>query len=151
MRIFRYPLEIVDYQQLQPVWPGRILAVGAHMYDDNGLEIPLDSPERGIDLWATAADPHDRNVARDNGLRTLAPVLGVWIVGTGNVFPDGIRNHDALFHGTVDMRPHLGVWHVWTAVVGHEPETPQPLGEVDSIGGLVEKMKTRHADRGAGA
>lgn len=148
MRIFRYPLEIVDYQQLQPVWPGRILSVAPARVDP----LTIGSVHnQGIDLWATAADEHEiRGKVDRYGQPPAPPVLGVWIVGTGHPIPGDIAKHDALFHGTCVMANDL-VWHVWTAVVGIAPETPQPLGEVDSIGGLVEKMKTRHADRGAGA
>lgn len=148
MRIVRYALEIVDYQQLQPLWPGRVLSVGAHCYerepgryDDDPpggywRELPRD--EYSIDIWCT--DNEDKRPTNQ-----LAPVLGVWIVGTGNPFPQAMLDADAMFHGTVDMRDaSMGAWHVWSAIVGTAANPEHGYGEVSSIDDMVEKIKARH-------
>lgn len=142
MRIVRYTLEILDYQQLQPLWPGRILSVGpCPPYDDTGGEKPLDDPLRfRVDMWAMDND--------DNRGDRLAPVLGVWIVGTGNPLPTADKHFDeALFHGTVDHRPHGGAWHVFTAVVGTAaaPDTETPA--YSSVDDMAAQIRARHAER----
>lgn len=150
MRIVRYTLEILDYQQLQPLWPGRILSVGAcPPYDDTGGEKPLDDPRRyRIDMWAI-----DNDTKRDG---KPVPVLGVWIVGTGQPLPtDDPYFAAAIFHGTVDLRhggpqPHgAGAWHVFTAVVGTAEATGLEPHAYSSVDDMAEQIKARHAARKA--
>lgn len=135
MRIVRYRLEIQDYQQVQPLWPGRVLSVGRHTHAD-GRELPMS--EWGLDMWCVDNDAH-------RGDR-LPPVLGVWIVGTGNPIDENMfLEHDALFHGTVDMRDAgAGAWHVFSAVIG-EAERPQPVERprFGSVDDMVERIKAR--------
>lgn len=139
MRIVRYALEIVDYQQLQPLWPGRVLSVGI------SKEVNMDGVTPMIDMWCT--DNNDKRPASQ-----LPPVLGVWIVGTGNPFPQAMLDADALFHGTVDMRHAgsggFGAWHVWSAIVGTAANPESGFGEVSSIDDMVNKIKARHAKPG---
>lgn len=139
MRIVRYPLEIVDYQQVQPLWPGRILSVGAGTTDDRGRELPIDRYR--IDMWAIDND-------ENRGTR-LPPVLGVWIVGTGNPIDPAMFEADALFHGTVDMRASgAGAWHVFSAVVGRAEEPKlEPPPSYSSVDDMVEKIKARRNAR----
>lgn len=139
MRIVRYPLEIVDYQQLQPLWPGRILSVGATPpFDEHGRERALDDPLRfRVDLWALDNDANRRDAA--------PPILGVWIVGTGNPIDPDMLDADALFHGTVDhRRDGGGAWHVFTAVVG-VAESPEPVERpaYTSVDDMLERIKAR--------
>lgn len=135
MRIVRYPLEIVDYQQVQPLWPGRILSVGAGTTDDRGRELPIDRYR--IDMWAMDNDEH-------RGTR-LPPVLGVWVVGTGNPIDPAMFEADALFHGTVDMRAAgAGAWHVFSAVIGQAEERKiEPPPSYSSVDDMVERIKAR--------
>lgn len=136
MRIVRYELEIVDYQQLQPLWPGNILSVAmTPRKDADGRELPLDVPPT-IDVWAfdnTDNQPED----------TPAPVLGVWIIGTGDPIPQALFDADAIFRGTCVMI-NGRVWHVFTAVIGveYDPRTEgiQASGPAD----YVEQMAARH-------
>lgn len=132
MRIVRYPLEIVDYQQLQPLWPGRILSVGI------GRDVCADGITPTLDMWAVDNDAH-------RGER-LPPVLGVWVVGTGNDIDERMFvEHDALFHGTVDMRyVGHGAWHVFSAVVG-TAAAPEPVErpQYGSVDAMVERIKAR--------
>lgn len=138
MRIVRYRLEITDYQQLQPLWPGHILSLGVCRTDSRGNELPIE--QWGIDMWCI--DNSDQR-----GDKSI-PLLGVWVVGTGNPIPAALTEADAMFHGTVDMRAeHMGAWHVFSAIVGHAPETPAPMGEVESYSDIVDKIKQRHAGR----
>lgn len=155
MRIVRYTLEIVGYQQLQPLWPGRILSVGAcPPYDDKGGEKPLDDPRRyRIDMWAldNSEAPAQANV---NGPR-LPPVLGVWIIGTGEPMPTSDPHFaEAIFHGTVDMRHQgglgragAGAWHVFTAVIGVAEDPRRQPEHYNSVDDMAEQIRARHARR----
>lgn len=140
MRIVRYPLEIQQYQTVQPLWPGSILGVIASPpYDENGCERPLDDPKRyRIDLYCFDNDPN-------RGDR-LPPILGVWIIGTGSPIPQPMFDADALYHGTVDHRPHGGAWHVFSAVVGEAMTTedlaPPAYGSVDE---MAARIRAKHA------
>ncbi|WP_431231508.1 DUF7352 domain-containing protein [Mycolicibacterium psychrotolerans] len=148
MRIVRYPLEIVDFQQVQPLWPGRVLSVGIGV-EQRRREVPADGLHGAhhvydptIDMWCIDNDAN-------RGDR-LAPVLGVWIVGTGNPIDPAMLAADALFHGTVDMRANdAGAWHVFTAVVG-EAERPEPVKrpEYGSVDEMVDEIRARRLGRG---
>lgn len=142
MRIVRYPLEITDYQQVQPLWPGRVLSVGARRYDGKTC-VELPRSEYAIDMWCFDNDEH-------RGPR-LPPVLGVWIVGTGNPIDPAMFDADAMFHGTVDMRDAgMGAWHVFSAVVGEaaEPQIePGVLPKYGSVDEYLEALKARHSGR----
>lgn len=142
MRIVRYELEITDYQQLQPLWPGRILSIapGRTIDPRTGMEIPNAHRNQKIDVWGI--DNSDSpNVA-------AAPVLGVWIIGTGNPMPDGTwpgipaLDPDALFHGTAVMLNGL-VWHVFSAIVGEAPTSPQAI-TARSVDDMAEQIAARH-------
>jgi hypothetical protein len=83
-RVLRYPLNIVDRQDILCGYP--ILSVGVSREDPNGK----------IDMWALALDGADR-------VRTR-----IFITATGHPLPeDGLR-----FIGTV-ITPNQLVWHVW--------------------------------------
>lgn len=142
MRIVRYPLEIVDYQQLQPLWPGRVLSVapGRPELVPGRLDTPRPALPQKIDMWCIDNEDKRRGLP--------APVLGVWIVGTGNPIDPDMFNADALFHGTCVMGDGL-VWHVWTAVVGEAEQVEQPAArpEYGSVDDLLESIKVRHAGR----
>jgi hypothetical protein len=76
-----------------------------------------------------------------------APILGVWIVGTGNPMPPGLLDNDTnCFHGTCVMANGL-VWHVFSTTDGVAEQTPEPLGEVSSIDDMIDHIKARHAHR----
>lgn len=140
MRIVRYPLEIQQYQQVQPLWPGSILGVVASPpYDENGYERPLDDPRRyRIDLYC-----FDNDTNRGD---RLPPILGVWIIGTGNPIPQAMFDADALYHGTVDFRPHGGAWHVFSAVVGlAESSEIEPVPQYGSVDEMAARIRARHA------
>lgn len=96
---------------------------------------------------ATRSSGHTRwNV---NGPR-LPPVLGVWIVGTGNPMPEEMIAADALFHGTCVMENNL-VWHVFSAVVGEAANpTAEPPQAYSTVDDMVEQLKARHAERRGG-
>lgn len=161
MRIVRYPLEIVDYQQLQPLWPGRVLSVapgrpesithrgkpadmvpaGAFPMLDpvTGETVYVSPAEQKIDMWCI--DDNTNRAGRP------PPLLGVWIVGTGYPMPDGLLDNDTgIFHGTCVMANCL-VWHVFSTAEGTAPEADAPLGEVSSVDELVDKIKAKHAHR----
>jgi hypothetical protein len=147
MRIVRYPLEIVDYQQVQPLWPGRILSVapGRREYVPGRADTPRPMREQRIDMWAidNSDAPKQANV---NGPR-LPPVLGVWIVGTGNPIDPAMIEADALFHGTCVMENNL-VWHVFSAVVGQaEDPKREPAPTYSSVDDMVERIKERRRAR----
>jgi hypothetical protein len=142
MRIVRYPLEIIDYQQLQPLWPGRVLSVGI------GRDPSLNGVAPTIDMWCV-----DNDTARGD---RLPPVLGVWVVGTGNDIDPAMFERDAIFHGTVDMRRipridgHLsvgdfGVWHVFTAVIGLAAEPEREGIRAGTVDEMAQKIRDRHA------
>lgn len=137
MRIVRYELAIQQYQQVQPLWPGRVLSVQPRRYD-NGQERMRG--EYGIDLYCF--DNDDQRGDR------LAPILGVWIIGTGKPIPQPMFDADALFHGTVNFNDgaNYGVWHVFSAVVG-EAERPDitPPPAYGSVDDMVERIKSKHA------
>lgn len=142
MRIVRYTLDIVGYQQLQPLWPGRIVSVGATPpYDADGCELPINDRNRyRIDMWAM-----DNDTARGD---RQPPILGVWIVGTGNPIDPAMLEQDAIFHGTVDHRPHGGAWHVFTAVIGTAESVPPPdRVRYSSVDEMADRIKERHRDR----
>lgn len=136
MRIVRYPLEIVEYQQLQPLWPGRVLSVGWGA-DIKTVSFRNTLVEPTIDMWCM-----DNDAARGD---RQPPVLGVWIVRTGNPIPQAMFDADALFHGTVDMRPHLGAWHVFSAVIGIAEAVSTGVGEVSTVDEMVDRIRERHA------
>lgn len=134
MRIVRYELAMQEYQQVQPLWPGHVLSVGKHEYDHRGDELELS--RKAIDMWCI--DNDERRGDR------LPPILGVWIIGTGNPIPPALIEADALFHGTVDMRPYRGAWHVFSAVVGLATGTEPPeRPEYGSVDAMVERIKAR--------
>lgn len=135
MRIVRYELAIQQYQQIQPLWPGRVLSVGARRYDD-GKERPMS--EYGIDLYCFDNDPN-------RGDR-LPPILGVWIIGTGNPIPQPMFDADALFHGTVNLNDaNMGVWHVFSAVVGEAERVDPAAPSYGSVDDMVARIKEKHA------
>lgn len=133
MRIVRYPLDIVDYQQLQPLWPGRVLSVAP------GRDHMDFTARQRIDMWCI-----DDATGRGD---ELPPVLGVWVIGTGNPMPAGLVDDDShAFHGTCVMDNGL-VWHVFTTLEGpaFAPAPPEPAaGSVDE---MIERIKERHAGR----
>lgn len=166
MRIVRYELEIVDYQQVQPLWPGRILAVkpgriglpltpvsaadviGTDYYDGQGGY--WRSPEQKIDMWCV-----DAEVPVDEIPPTQIPVLGVWIVGTGNPMPDEVERSfrhqipaliadpsEPQHQETCVMSDGL-VWHVFTAVVGQVQPIETGYGEVSSVDDIAAKVAER--------
>lgn len=141
MRIVRYPLEIVDYQQVQPLWPGRILSVapGRREYVPGRVDTPRPQREQRIDMWAFDNDDN-------RGDRPL-PVLGVWIVGTGNPIDPAMFEADAMFHGTCVMENNL-VWHVFSAVIKvvDDPK-PEPPPSYSSVDDMVERIKARRNAR----
>jgi hypothetical protein len=141
MRIVRYPLEIVDYQQVQPLWPGRVLSVAPGRLIDpaTGMEIEYAHRDQKIDMWCIDDS--------GNPAAGPTPILGVWIVGTGHPMPPGLLDNDTnCFHGTCVMANGL-VWHVFTTIDGVAEQTPQPLGEVSSIDDMIDHIKARHAHR----
>jgi hypothetical protein len=142
MRIVRYELEIVDFQQLQPLWPGHILSVGAHRYNSDGTELPR--ALYAIDIWCLDDDP---NRPKSGDPDDQPPVLGVWIVGTGNPMPQDLMYNGADFRGTVDMRPHASAWHVFTAIMGHAETIDDTTIAADTPEAAVEAMAQRHRDR----
>ncbi|WAB10180.1 hypothetical protein SEA_GRAVAILLIA_71 [Mycobacterium phage Gravaillia] len=136
MRIVRYPLDVVDYQQVQPLWPGRILSVAPGRVED------AEAYKQHIDMWAVDDDPN-------RGDR-LPPILGVWIVGTGNPIPAALIENDAMFHGTCVMKSGL-VWHVFTAVIGHaENPKAEPAPAYSSVDDMVERIRARRGRPGIG-
>lgn len=139
MRIVRYPLEIVDYQQVQPLWPGRVLSVAPGRMRPPAPGGFYDPDAQKIDLWCID----------DDGSRGAnpPPLLGVWIVGTGNPMPGGLLDNDTgVFHGTCVMVNGL-VWHVFTTAEGTAAEADEPLGEVSSVDELIDKIRAKHAGR----
>lgn len=136
-RVVRYPLPIVPYQQLQPLWPGQILGVALGQYDDRGHELAFD--KHRVDMWGL-----DNDDAR--GTR-LPPILGVWMVLTGEAFPDSLLENaaDAIHHGTIDRRPYAGALHVFSAVVGYatRPE-PEPTPHYSSVDDMAAQIAARH-------
>jgi hypothetical protein len=141
VKIFRYPLEIVTFQQLQPIKPGLVLSVSAgEPITEHGYGTVEARPT--IDLYAYA-DP-------DTKSDRPAPVLGVWIIGTGHPFPDDMMAANAMFHGSVDMRADMfGMWHVYTALIGEEAQPESPLA-ADTVDAMAEQIKARHAARRRG-
>jgi hypothetical protein len=142
VRIVRYTLEIVDYQQLQPLWPGRILSVGpCPPFDDDQHEIPFNDPRRyRVDMWCL-----DNDAVRDPETQP-APILGVWIIGTGRPMPTSDPHFaEAMFHGTVDHRPHGGAWHVFTAVVGAAEVGRRQPEAYSSVDDMAERIRAEHA------
>lgn len=139
MRIVRYPLEIVDYQQLQPLWPGHILSVAPGRLTHPFNPQPAAVTEQGIDMWAFDND--------ENRGDRLPPVLGVWIVGTGNPIDPAMFEADAMFHGTCVMANGL-VWHVFSAVIGQAEERKiEPPPAYSSVDDMVERIKERRRAR----
>jgi hypothetical protein len=100
-RIFRYPLRLVDYQEIEVGWPAHLLSVALSRSDLNGF-----------DLWAQVADRTDReNLQREMpipGRPVPATVtVPIFVVGTGHPMPT-----KGVFLGTVIMGDY--VWHIWT-------------------------------------
>lgn len=149
MRIVRYELELVDYQQVQPLWPGTILAVKPGRCSPGYLE------HQKIDMWCV-----DAEIPVDECPPTQIPILGVWIVGTGNPMPDRFADDCMIrdwpiepygfeaprarridYRDTCVMANGL-VWHVFTATTYVEPmETG--LGEVSSVDDIAAKVAER--------
>jgi hypothetical protein len=142
MRIVRYELEIVDYQQIQPLWPGKILAVkpGRLLHPFYPEQRTIE--DQKIDMWCLD------DIDNTPGTPTI---LGVWIVGTGNPMPEAVVNpaHGKLgagieFEDTCVMANGL-VWHVFTAV-GFVPAVETDYGEVSSVDDIANKVADRRRD-----
>lgn len=155
MRIVRYELEIVTYQQIQPLWPGRILAVKPSRYQ----EFPYGDPRwmtqnQKIDMWCI--DDSDNAPQRP-------PILGVWIVGTGNPMPAELLArppaYDVMATGPIDPMLWLQheyqdtcvmanglVWHVFTRHVGYVQPVETGYGEVSSVDDIADKVADRRRD-----
>jgi hypothetical protein len=84
-RIYKYPLEVTDRQEVHLPEGAMILHVGVQ----NGV----------VCLWALV-DPDAWNEHRT-----------FWIVGTGNPMPPTFGEIGWIHHGTVQQG--LFVWHVW--------------------------------------
>lgn len=153
MRIVRYELEIVDYQQIQPLWPGRILAVkpGRLIHPFNPQPMTIENQK--IDMWC---------VDDSDNAPSWPPILGVWIVGTGNPMPEDVvnRHHgrtgpyvydggplaaDVEFKDTCVMANGL-VWHVFTSIVGYVQPVETGYGEVSSVDDIANKVADRRRD-----
>lgn len=93
MKIYRYPLDITDYQTVAMPLGYRILSV-APGRTRNHLNEPT------VDMWAQVPE--------------VAPSVGahIYIVGAGNPMPK-ILSQDARFIGTAVMGAL--VWHVFEA------------------------------------
>ena len=136
MRIVRYELEITDYQQLQPLWPGRILSIAPGRL--HGLTSPRDQK---IDAWGI---DNSKSV-----LKAAAPILGVWVIGTGHPIPDGTDpripalDPDAIFHGTCVMENRL-VWHVFSTVVGTADHLRPDHIAASSVDDMAAQIAARH-------
>lgn len=149
MRIVRYELELVGYQQIQPLWPGIIQAVKpGRLRTADGFNLPLEAQK--IDMWCLD----------DSGnAPSRPPILGVWIVGTGHTMPDAVVNpafgnapaytYDGGplapgvdFEDTCVMANDL-VWHVFTSVVGYVQPVETGYGEVSSVDDIANKVAER--------
>lgn len=156
MRIVRYELELVNYQQVQPLWPGRVMAVKPGRYQ----EFPLGDPrwmtnEQKVDMWCIDDS--------ENAPPYRPPILGVWIVGTGHPLPEAVVNpaygklqsqhiYDGgplaagvEFEDTCVMANGL-VWHVFTSVVGYMQPVEAGYGEVSSVDDIADKVAERRRD-----
>lgn len=172
MRIVRYELEIVDYQQIQPLWPGTILAVkpGRRVRQrayskSTGQEItggpigPIHiddirwESDQKIDMWCID-DSENPNVEAKH-----SPILGIWIVGTDHPMPRALVNpyfgqgpvnvYDGgpiaggvTPQGTCVMANGL-TSHVFSVLEGVAQPVETRFGEVSSIGDLAEKVADR--------
>jgi hypothetical protein len=154
MRIVRYELEIVEYQQIQPLWPGRLLAVKPGRYQ----EFPYGDPR-----WMTQNQKIDMWCIDDSGNGPRRPpILGVWIVGTGHPMPEAIvnpafgkappyaydggpRRAGVEFEDTCVMANGLE-WHVFTSVVGYVQTVETGYGEVSSADDIASKVADRRRD-----
>lgn len=180
MRIVRYELEIVDYQQVQPLWPGRILAIkpgrlqqvpyrrstGENLSGQRGVtldpgdEVVWETAQK-IDMWCvddTGNQADDCNKYQD----PREPILGVWIVGTGNPMPDeiaargmldgfpdtGLHGYEIPVEERIDYRDtcvmaNRLVWHVFTSVIGHVQPVETGYGEVSSADDILDTVAER--------
>lgn len=143
-QILRYTLELVEYQQLQPMWPGRILSVKPGRLPNTGRPLTqLDIAQQKIDVWAIA-NPEWEHAGPP-------PVLGVWILGTGNPWPMTGPNAitpNAMFHDTAVMANNL-VWHVFSDLVGYAPESENAI-TATSVDDMAAQIRERHAKRRLG-
>lgn len=152
MRIVRYELEIVDYQQVQPLWPGSIVAVKPGRLGDTTrfASFELAAFAQKIDMWC---------IDDSGNAPRRPPILGVWIVGTGHPMPEVIVNSD---HGSTPPHVFDGgalaagvlhiatcvmandlVWHVFSKIVGYAEKIDAGLGEVSSVGDIANKVADR--------
>lgn len=141
MRIVRYELELVDYQQVQPLWPGMILAVKPGRLPSGYAYPEAAHPFQKIDMWCI--DESAAPVAESSKV----PVLGVWIIGTGNPIPDDLRlriiTGDHGYRDTCVMANGL-VWHVFASSMEHVyPTIDTGFGEVSSVEDIANKVADR--------
>lgn len=111
-RIFRYPLDIADYQELKIPYPAKIISVAPSR----------DHPNTQIDMWAVAGSDYTKTVA-------------VAIVGTGNPIPNYVDVHSLTsFIGTV-VAPNRLVWHVYETSP-RKPTAAEAFAADDSLRSL---------------
>lgn len=101
-KIFRYALEITDYQEISVPSNHKVLSCAPAR---STYEAPW-GPEQGIDLWVWV----DQNP--DHGFTTLR----LWAVGTGNPMPTDIAMDRIYFVGTCVMTDGL-VWHLFATTI----------------------------------
>lgn len=155
MRIVRYELAIIDFQQVQPLWPGTIVGMKPGRLLRGGREIS--ARDQVIDLWCIDDSSNTPN---------RAPILGIYVIGTGNPMPPDMVNP---MHGNVEGHQFDGgplapgvryvdtavmadglVWHVFTRTLGLAAAADTGFGEVSSVDDIAEQVAERQRQRAAG-
>lgn len=119
-KIFKYPLEITDYQTVKIKSPAILLSV-VGIDDDIVMYAMVDDLEYGI--------PVD-----------------VRIIGTGNAIKDDIDNYK--FLGTVNLMNRRGAWHVFarhsedSIRIGEKKEEDMPILRIDDFTNFKEKGRS---------
>jgi len=116
-KIFKYPLEITDYQTVEIKSPAILLSV-ARIDDEIVMYAMVDDLEYGI-------------------------LVDVRIIGTGNAIKGGIDGYK--FLGTVNLMNGREIWHVFARhskdfiKVGEKKEDDIPILRIDEFTNFKEK------------
>lgn len=119
-KIFKYPLEITDYQTVEIKSPAILLSV-VGIDDEIVMYAMVDDLEYGI--------PVD-----------------VRVIGTGNAIKDDIYNYK--FLGTVKLMNGIEIWHVFARHskdfirVGEKKEEDMPILRIDEFANFKEKGRS---------